>query len=257
MRILDPARPPARFFAALRRAHDRLLVLDYDGTLAPFTERREDAVFYVGVAPLLAAIARQGTKIAFVSGRPAEDLAARIPLKGVEVFGAHGLEHITPSGDLTRASLPASVQRWLDTGAERIAAAGFPWALERKHGALAIHWRGAHPDAHRGLKELACDMARGIPEPIQGLAFDGGFEFRARGRDKGTAIADLIARHPRSAMAYLGDDMTDEDAFAALPQAGLGVLVAAAPRATHAQLWLRPPDELRAFLTSWLAAATP
>ncbi len=257
MKTLDPARPPEPFFEMLRAAGERLLVLDYDGTLAPFTARREDASLYPGIAPLLAAIQRQGTRIAFVTGRPAADLAARIPLQGVEIFGAHGQEHLAPCGHLTRAALAPSSRQWLDASALRIASAGFAHALERKHGTVAIHWRHEQPDGRVCLEGLARDIARGLPADVQGLAFDGGYEFRVRGRDKGTAVADLAARHPQAIMAYLGDDLTDEDAFTALPPTGLGVLVRATLRDTRAHLWLRPPDELHAFLKSWMTAVKP
>ncbi len=250
----NPTQPLVRFFEALAAARERLLVLDYDGTLAPFTARREDAVLYPGVAPLLGDLQRQGTRIAFVTGRPARDLAARIPLESVEIFGAHGQEHLAPSGALTRTPVARETQQWLKASALRVAAAGYERAVERKHGTVAIHWRREDHDDRLRLEALAHAIAADLPGDLQGLAFDGGYEFRVRGRDKGTAVAELAERHPRAIMAYLGDDLTDEDAFAALPPDGLGVLVRSEPRPTRAHLWLRPPDELCAFLSSWTAA---
>ena len=55
-------------------------------------------------------------------------------------------------------------------------------------------------------------------------------------------------------MAYLGDDLTDEAAFRALDERGLGVLVRPKLRATSADIWIRPPEELLDFLRSWLRA---
>ncbi len=238
----------------LAAAPERLLVLDYDGTLAPFTAHREDAALYPGIAPLLIDLQRQGTHIAFVSGRPARELAGRLPLAGVEIFGAHGQEHLATTGLLTRAPLAPEARQWLDEAARHIIAAGFERALERKHGTVAIHWRREDPEGRARLTDLVTDLAQGLPGGLHGLAFDGGYEFRVRGRDKGTAIAELAARHPRALMAYLGDDITDEDAFAALPRDGLAVLVRTEPRPSRAHLWLRPPDELRGFLGAWMAA---
>lgn len=257
MKALDPARPPEPFFERLRTTRERVLALDYDGTLAPFAARREDATLYPGVAPLLATIQKLGTRLVFITGRPAADLAARLPLKGVEIFGAHGQEHIAASGHLTRAPLAASSRQWLDASALRIAATGFEHALERKYGTVAVHWRHEEPDGRARLEALARDIARALPADVQGLAFDGGYEFRVRGRDKGTAVAELAARHPHAIMAYLGDDRTDEDAFKALPPTGLGVLVRECPRETCAHLWLCPPDELYTFLQSWVTAVEP
>ncbi|MGH9571319.1 MAG: hypothetical protein ACRD4F_16865, partial [Candidatus Angelobacter sp.] len=56
------------------------------------------------------------------------------------------------------------------------------------------------------------------------------------------------------AAAYLGDDLTDEDAFQAINGRGLSVLVRPAWRSTTAQAWLRPPGELIQFLNDWIHA---
>jgi trehalose-6-phosphatase len=83
------------------------------------------------------------------------------------------------------------------------------------------------------------------------LLFDGGVELRA-GRNKGDAVLQLLTELPGdSPVAYLGDDSTDEDAFQALGARGLGVLVRQQWAPSSAQLWLRPPTELRNFLAAW------
>ena len=58
-------------------------------------------------------------------------------------------------------------------------------------------------------------------------------------------------------MAYLGDDLTDEAAFRAVNDAGLSslsVLVRQEWRETSAEVWLRPPEELKGFLKRWIKA---
>jgi trehalose-phosphatase len=75
---------------------------------------------------------------------------------------------------------------------------------------------------------------------------------RARGRDKGDAVREVLAGRPEgAACAYLGDDLTDEDAFAALDGRGLGVLVSHVPRGTRAHAWVRPPVGVLTFLHRW------
>ena len=65
----------------------------------------------------------------------------------------------------------------------------------------------------------------------------------------------ILGEMPRdAATAYLGDDLTDEDAFKAIGNRGLAVLVRAEHRPTAAHVWIRPPQELLAFLTQWQAA---
>jgi trehalose 6-phosphate phosphatase len=91
--------------------------------------------------------------------------------------------------------------------------------------------------------------------PLHILNFDGGMEIRALGPDKGSAVREILAEAaPAAAVAYLGDDRTDEDAFRALQGKGLTALVRPEHRATAADLWLKPPEELIEFLHSWLRA---
>ena len=83
--------------------------------------------------------------------------------------------------------------------------------------------------------------------------FDGGVEIRVSNTDKGYAVKSILgASSPDAAVAYLGDDLTDEDAFQALKDRGLRVLVRPQHRPTAADLWLKPPEELGEFLHQWL-----
>ena len=128
--------------------------------------------------------------------------------------------------------------------------------VERKHGCVALHWRGMSEADILKLrnvvettwKDIAVDYGLGFH------SFDGGFELRASGRDKGSAVRESLAEaHGPVAAAYLGDDLTDEDGFRAVKAAGgLAVLVRSEYRAgTEADAWLRPPDELLHFLNRW------
>ena len=255
MKELAPPKTLDRFFSDLARARARLLVLDYDGTLAPFAMRREDAQLYPGVAPLLETAISRGTEIAFITGRPARELADRLPFSGIEIFGAHGYEHLEANGALVQRPLPAPIEAALSDMDQMVATSGYAHARERKHGMLAIHWRHEEAGTRRALEELGARLQGRLPAGMQALSFDGGLEFRAMDHHKGTALAELLARHPNAQVAYLGDDTTDEDAFAALPPEGLGVLVRPELRDTQAHIWLKPPEELREFLLQWATLA--
>jgi len=257
MKELGPDQRLEPFLSRLATTQPRLLALDYDGTLAPFAPDRKDAALYPGVAPLLKELMLRGTEIAFITGRSALELAQRLPLSGIEIFGAHGHEYLGPTGTLERMPLTHTVQAGLAHLANLIKKAGFKTTIEHKHGTVAIHWRKETPDTQYTLEQLAHKLSCTLPDTIQALPFDGGFEFRARGYDKGTALTRLLAHHPGAVVAYLGDDTTDEDAFAALPPTGLGVLVRSELRETRAQLWIRPPEELRQFLALWGAITHP
>lgn len=90
---------------------------------------------------------------------------------------------------------------------------------------------------------------------VELLPFEGGMELRVRGRTKAHAVREVLAQtSPEAACAYLGDDITDEDAFEAIRDRGLAVLVGPQLRATAAHLWIRPPQELERFLVRWAQA---
>ena len=84
------------------------------------------------------------------------------------------------------------------------------------------------------------------------LQFEAGLELRVAHPNKGDAVSSILeGLHPDVKVAYLGDDLTDEDAFHTLTNRGLTVLVRRAFRETCAQTWLKPPHELIGFLEQY------
>jgi trehalose-phosphatase len=84
------------------------------------------------------------------------------------------------------------------------------------------------------------------------LPFDGGLELRSVGCNKQYAVKAVLSETAEDhAIAYLGDDITDEDAFRAVKPRGLGVLVRPVFRETEADVWLKPPQELVEFMRHW------
>jgi trehalose 6-phosphate phosphatase len=135
---------------------------------------------------------------------------------------------------------------------------GWAGRLERKPGALAFHVRWLPHDAAKELEgRVGAAWASAADRAGLGLhSFDGGVELRAEGRDKGYATESILSElGGHAAVAYLGDDETDENAFARLRSRGLSVLVRPELRPTAAALWLRPPEELVDFLRRWATAA--
>ena len=75
---------------------------------------------------------------------------------------------------------------------------------------------------------------------------------RITGVSKAEAVKEILAESPADAVvAYLGDDLTDEDAFVALGARGAKILVSERSRPTAADIRLEPPEELLAFLDNW------
>jgi trehalose-phosphatase len=131
---------------------------------------------------------------------------------------------------------------------------GLADSLEEKPGCIAQHWREL-PDPCMSLitGELVPLWAGLAGDGLQLREFDGGIELRSVLANKSRAVEWV--KHEagsQAVVAYLGDDLTDEDAFRALASSDLGVLVRPDYRMTQAQVWLKPPEQLLAFFDCWL-----
>jgi trehalose 6-phosphate phosphatase len=248
-----------QFLKTVSRAQRSLLLLDYDGTLAPFREERDRAFPYPGIAQLLQEIARGGhTRVVIVSGR---DTSETIPLLGVaptpEVWGLHGLQRRKPDGSIETVRIE---ERYLDalSDATRWLGCQHLWhTAEFKTGSIAVHWRGLSDWAAEDVRARVLIGWKPIAEHsgLEFLEFDGGLEIRVPEVDKGDVVRLALSEmEPDTPAAYLGDDATDERAFREIRGRGLSVLVRPRWRRTAAQLWLKPPEELMDFLTQWLEA---
>jgi trehalose 6-phosphate phosphatase len=258
MRVLSPAVDPDAFFEKLARAHARVLLLDYDGTLAPFAVRPERAFPYPGVGEELERLMDGGgTRVVIVSGRKLDDLVPLLPWRRrPELWGTHGWERLLPDGSRHVAEPGEEIRGRLAQAEER-AHQLFTQdgaRVEVKPAAVALHWRGLPALAVAKVREGAQRAWGGLADSggLELLGFDGGLELRAAGCDKRHAVETVLSETPgEAAVAYLGDDLTDEDAFAAVKPRGLAVLVRPELRETRADLWIRPPRELLAFFRRW------
>lgn len=247
------------FWGALATAPRAILLLDYDGTLAPFHINPAQARPYAGVEMLLNRIGRlPNDRLVIVSGRWLQDLRPLLTLDcEPEMWGCHGRERRLANGEYRLVPLSEGAARALaevDGWRETLGALG--WRVESKPGSIAFHWRGLASAQQRSLRrELEARFAvLAQTGELLWREFDGGVELRAAGCDKGQVVRQVLAELDASqqdCVAYLGDDDTDEDAFRSLAGRGLRVLVRSKWRTTDADVWLRPPDGLRGFLSRW------
>jgi trehalose-phosphatase len=256
MQILLPAGDPAPFFERLALVPRATLLLDYDGTLAPFRVDPKEAVPYPGVCEALdTLIAQQDTRVVLVSGRWTRDLLPLLGLRQIpEIWGSHGWERRFPGGRIEMArpaerALEGLVQA--DSWTDKIQARG--GRTEVKPACLAIHWRGLDAASAADISNIVTEnwALHARDTGLELHHFNGGIELRVPGRHKGDVVQTIRAEMPDALLAYLGDDVTDEDAFRALSNTDLGVLVRPELRSTDAGLWLTPPEELLEFLQRW------
>ena len=245
-----------QFWRCLTGSKQAALLLDYDGTLAPFRVKRAEAAPYPGVRNRLTSIIEDtATHLVIISGRAIDDLLPLLELDPPpEIWGCHGWERLAANGHRPEIQLPALARTGLDKAGLWVAEQNLSGFSEAKPASLAIHWRGL---STRHLKELR-DRVIGGWQPLakehklEIHYFNGGLELRCPGRDKGTAIRSILeSLETGTPAAFLGDDLTDEDGFKAIKSRGLGVLVNAESRQTHADLQIRPPEGLYDFLDKW------
>ena len=159
------------------------------------------------------------------------------------------------NGDYSVVTLPAREESALLTAADVVRKLGYEANLELKPGGVAVHWRGLDPADAGKISNQVNERWRALVEDhdLKLLQFDGGVEIRVSTTDKGYAVKSILKESsPDAAVVYLGDDLTDEDAFHALKDRGLRILVRPQHRPTAADLWLKPPEELGEFLQQWL-----
>lgn len=249
----------APFLQTVAQASQAVLLLDYDGTLAPFQRNRREAYPYPGVTPVLQEIVRSGrTRVIIVSGRDAVDLPPLLNLDPrPEVWGIHGLQRMSKDGSTEMPYLDgrtldglSDADRWL--GYQRLR-----HTAEFKAGSIAVHWRGLSESVADDLRSRVLLGWRPLAESgrLDLLEFDGGVEIRAHEANKGNVVRSFLGEiDPDVPVAYLGDDNTDESAFRAVQGRGLSVLVRPTWRRTAAKIWLKPPNELLDFLGLWSKA---
>jgi trehalose 6-phosphate phosphatase len=244
------------FLKSVARAPLSALLLDYDGTLAPFSVNRNQAVPYAGVTEVLHNIMDSGrTRVVIVSGRDAHEIGPLLGLQPApEIWGAHGLQRLRPDGACEMPEIPLLVSQALNDARRWLSYQGLEELAEMKPGSIAVHWRALSETAASELRSrIVLGWFRMAERnSLTLLEFDGGVELRMTDLDKGDAVRTILAEiGPDVPVAYLGDDTTDERAFQALASRGLTVLVRPVRRHTSAQVWFKPPDDVLEFLSHW------
>lgn len=190
-----------------------LIATDFDGTLAPIVERPELSTPLVRMMEVLQrAIGMPQTCVAIVSGRGLEDLRSRLgPLWGAWLVGGHGAEIAGPHLEY----VPDDVSTRLDEITQPLQQIADPkegfWH-ERKLTSIAVHYRAAPPAlAEFAIARIIDSVAR--PAGLRVIHGKKVLELLAVDADKGRALQKLCHSTGATRVFYLGDDMTDEDAF--------------------------------------------
>lgn len=236
--------------------------LDYDGTLTPIVEDHTKALLDHDMRAAVAALAEH-CNAAVVSGRDLQMLRRLVQLNGVTYAGSHGFEIAGPGGMSDCLEKGVEYLPVLNHAEKRLRAglAGIPGhAVERKRFSIAVHYRRATAESAAVIERIVDAVLSEYP----GLRKGHGkkvFELRPDiAWDKGRAVDWLLERLSAKGDAvfpiYVGDDITDEDAFRTLSGRGLTLVVQGSDdRLTAADYALMNTGEVRRFLEFLTAIA--
>lgn len=233
------------------------LFLDYDGTLTPIVSRPEDALLSDEMRRIVRELASK-CMVAVISGRDLEDVKKRVSIDAIFYAGSHGFDISGPNGfknELPEAKKLIPLLKKAAGEMEEMVKE-FPGAqIERKKFSVAIHFRNVDEPQKNELKERVKYRCRNYA----GLKLNQGKQVLDLGPDldwnKGTAVLWLLDQLPIKNSViplYIGDDLTDEDAFAALRAKGISIIVREEARETQADYALNSPKDVQLFLKSLL-----
>jgi len=227
-----------------------LVALDFDGTLAPEVDVPDDArAIPAARAAVLRLLRVPHTRVALVSGRAMESLRLVTDLPdNVLLFGSHGVEARldTPDTTLTLDDSERGMVEVLGLLLKGVAEKFEHVWIETKPAGFAVHTRLASSGHARDAHEMALAVASA---ELDGLTVRRGknvLEFSVRTTNKGDAVNRLREYAGATAVLYAGDDVTDEDAFAALSGSDFGLK--SGPGETVAEFRVAEPEDVAAVL---------
>ena len=246
-----------------RRLHEGIpaIFLDYDGTLTPIVDDPAEAKLPEKTRKVIKRLAGQYS-LAIISGRDLADVRNMVGIEDIAYAGSHGFDIYGPRGQYRNQEEGKDFLPALDRAEAEVSKAlqDIPGGrVERKRFAIAVHYRQV--DRAR-LEELEKRFDE-VLSHYGDLRKTGGkeiFELRPNvDWDKGTALLSLLeslyADNSRVLPVYIGDDDTDEDAFRAISERGIGIVVGTGKRPTAAHYVLRDTDEAAQFLHELAALA--
>lgn len=228
--------------------------LDYDGTLTPIVSRPDMARLSESMRATLRRLSLV-CPIAVISGRDLADVRSRVGIDSIFYAGSHGFDIAAPGQEPFQFEQGTEYLSLLGRTEEELReklASVEGCLVERKRFSIAVHYRQVEPSMVWRIKETVSDI---LQEHMQLRLSKGKKVYELQPNidwDKGKALRWLLKaldlNRPGVIPLYLGDDVTDEDAFAAIRDEGIGILVAETSKPTEARFSLRDPDEVQHFL---------
>jgi trehalose 6-phosphate phosphatase len=240
---------------------DVVVFLDYDGTLTPIVDRPDQALLSSAMRQTLRDLA-SCCPVAIISGRDRADVQELVHIDAIVYAGSHGFDIADPQNRQVPYEMGTTFGPLLEeaeTALRQKLAAVEGAFVEPKKFSLAVHFRNAAQADEAAVEAIVDDVLTHYPDLRKGRGKKV-FDLQPRiNWHKGKAVLWLLQALQLDGTnvlpIYIGDDLTDEDAFKALAQRGIGIVVEDSARPTAASYVLKNPIEVQVFLrqlTSWL-----
>ncbi len=243
---------PKGALSARARRSPILLCLDYDGTIAEIVDDPACAAPHPEAPALLRRLVARPDRVALaiVSGREVSVLRRFLGIDdGLILVGVHGLQILWPDGERemnaggARGDL-ARLRAWISASVPR--SLGF--RVEDKEFSIALHYRSAPAEAAERIRDAFVEYVKNNTPALTLSPGKCVIEALPRIAGKGHAIRVLLRRFPGFVPVYFGDDLSDEDAFAAIGEAGLSIFVGPERKSAARYRVDSPRDVIRALM---------
>lgn len=223
-----------------------LFFIDYDGTLAPIVDNPDEAYPHPEAPMLLERLAAEHP-LWIVTGRHLQALDGLLDVP-LQAIGLHGAQQGRIGGTIHRLAPDDAVEALRRL--RQTVPTGDGVEVEEKDTAFAIHYRAAENEDE--ARDRIQAWANAVPDMLEAIWGKKVMELRPKGMSKGTAVRSIANEHPERIPVYLGDDVTDEDAFDALQDVDEAVTVKVGAEETKARYRLSGPDEVVAYLRRYV-----
>jgi len=247
----------------LERLRERppAIFLDYDGTLTPIVEDPKEATLPDKTRKVIKRLAKYYS-VAVISGRDLGDVQGMVGIDNIAYAGSHGFDIAGPGEKYRNQEMGEPFLPMIERAEQELrkTVSDIPGArIEHKRFAVALHFRQVKSADIDGVKRRFDRVASHYPE-LRKSTGKKVIELRPNiDWDKGRALFYLLEAlytdRSRVVPLYIGDDITDEDAFRAISDRGVAIVVGREKRQTVAHYMLRDPNEVAKFLQELAALA--
>ncbi|MFH1854136.1 MAG: trehalose-phosphatase [Candidatus Omnitrophota bacterium] len=244
-------------FSKIKNSRQVFLFLDYDGTLTPIVSRPQLARLSPSLKKIIKNLnTHPRLNIAIISGRSLQDVKKMVGIRGLVYAGNHGLEIEQGSRRIKKSTGPSSrsLIKNITLYLKAVLGGIKGVIVEDKGPTLSVHFRMAKPEHRAKIKAIFNKILKPYITSQRIRVTSGKMVLEARPAvewHKGRAVMAILGRN-KALPIYIGDDLTDIDAFRAIKGKGVSIFVGMPKKNIKADYYLKDTKEVKLFLKQLL-----